>query len=259
MILLAGQDRKWLASAVLIASAFSLSIPAAEAGQSSEIQSEDAGGQIGILKREAPVFTYHQFTSLLPPLSPEFEEVHQAGTSSFSLPIRPAFSASAHPVGQEQAGLMGRFGQTVDAVSAQDGLSAMLSEQPELASDEPATTATVAEQQPAPDPVTEQHVETAKAKLIGTGRASWYKHSGRTASGEKYDPNKLTAAHHTLPFGTKVKVVNKRNNLSVVVEITDRTNEHTKAKRNYAIDLSRASAQKLGIEGIGQVALYKVD
>lgn len=262
MIWSAGQHMRRPAYALLIAAILSSHIPTAEAGQSSDAQGRYVGEQIGILKREAPVFTYQQFTSLLPPLSPSSEERQQSEAPSFSLPIRPAFSASTNPAWQEHAGLMGRFGQTVDAVSAQSGLSAALPEQEDASPEEPLTTAAVDKQQtePAePAPQIEQHAEVPKSKLIGTGRASWYKHPGKTANGEKYDPNKLTAAHHSLPFGTKIKVVNKKNGRSVVVLITDRTNEHTKAKRNYAIDLSQASAQRLGIKGIGLVALYKVD
>ncbi len=105
----------------------------------------------------------------------------------------------------------------------------------------------------------EQHADAGKTTLIGSGRASWYQHKGKTASGEIYNPDRLTAAHHTLPFGTLLKVVNKANGRSVTVKITDRTNERTKIKRKYAIDLSRASARKIGLDGIGQVALYKVD
>jgi len=55
--------------------------------------------------------------------------------------------------------------------------------------------------------------------------ASYYhdKFQGRrTASGKKYDKNKYTAAHKTLPFGTKVKVINEKNGKFIIVEITDR-------------------------------------
>ncbi|MFZ1415110.1 MAG: septal ring lytic transglycosylase RlpA family protein [Defluviicoccus sp.] len=76
------------------------------------------------------------------------------------------------------------------------------------------------------------------------GTASWYgaAFSGKkTASGERFDPNDLTAAHRTLPLGTEVKVTNVENGKSVEVEVNDRG--------PYAggrlIDLSRAAAQKL--------------
>jgi rare lipoprotein A len=92
---------------------------------------------------------------------------------------------------------------------------------------------------------------------LGSGRAVWYQHPGRTASGEKYNPNGLTAAHRTLPLGTRVRVVNKKNGRSVVVRINDRVNVRTQATAHYLIDLSRGSARALGIEDVGSVALYK--
>ena len=54
------------------------------------------------------------------------------------------------------------------------------------------------------------------------GRASWYALHSRTASGERMNPSAMTAAHRSLPFGTKVKVTNQRNGRSVVVRINDR-------------------------------------
>jgi rare lipoprotein A len=69
----------------------------------------------------------------------------------------------------------------------------------------------------------------------------------RTQSGEKLDHNKLTAAHPSLPHGTRVKVVNLANDRSVVVKINDRCR-----KRSFEIiDLTRAGAQKLGFFGRG--------
>jgi rare lipoprotein A (peptidoglycan hydrolase) len=83
---------------------------------------------------------------------------------------------------------------------------------------------------------------------IGThaveGRASWYgpKFSGRkTANGEIFDPNQLTAAHKTLPFGTLVRVYNLDNGASVVVRINDRG----PFKPGRVIDLSKAAAENL--------------
>ncbi len=79
-----------------------------------------------------------------------------------------------------------------------------------------------------------------------TGYASWYgpKFNGRrTASGEIFDMNKLTAAHNTLPFGTIVRVTNLRNGKSVVVKINDRG----PFKKNRVIDLSYKAAKKIGM------------
>jgi len=64
----------------------------------------------------------------------------------------------------------------------------------------------------------------------------------RTASGERFDPKALTAAHRTLEFGTRVRVTNLENGRSVVVRINDRG----PFKRDRIIDVSRAAAQKLG-------------
>ena len=64
----------------------------------------------------------------------------------------------------------------------------------------------------------------------------------RTASGQRYNPAKLTAAHPTLPLGTKVKVINLANNKEVIVTVNDRC----RAKSKPFIDLSRAAAKQLG-------------
>lgn len=77
-----------------------------------------------------------------------------------------------------------------------------------------------------------------------TGKASFYakKFEGRkTASGEKFSNKKLTAAHKTLPFGTRVQVTNLKNNKTVIVTINDRLPK--KSKR--IIDLSQAAAKEL--------------
>ena len=83
-----------------------------------------------------------------------------------------------------------------------------------------------------------------------TGKASYYadKFNGReTASGSIYRPGKLTAAHNTLPFGTKVRVTNPRNHRSVKVVVTDR-GPHAKGR---IIDLSRKAARKIDIIDAG--------
>jgi rare lipoprotein A len=79
-----------------------------------------------------------------------------------------------------------------------------------------------------------------------TGRAAFYS-GGRTASGERTGPNGLTAAHRTLPFGTRVRVTNDRNGKSVVVRITDRG----PYGRGRVIDLSRAAAVELDMISAG--------
>jgi rare lipoprotein A len=79
-----------------------------------------------------------------------------------------------------------------------------------------------------------------------TGRAAFYG-GGRTASGEFCGPDGLTAAHRTLPFGTKVLVTNVRNGKTVVVRITDRG----PYGRGRIIDLSRAAARELDMMSAG--------
>jgi rare lipoprotein A len=96
-------------------------------------------------------------------------------------------------------------------------------------------------------------VDGAQGHRIAAGRAAWYQHSGQTANGEKFDPNRLTAAHHTLPFGTQVRVVNEANGRSVVVRINDRIPR----KATILIDLSRAGGKAIGLEGVGRVSLYR--
>ena len=72
-----------------------------------------------------------------------------------------------------------------------------------------------------------------------------------TASGQKLNPHALTAAHRTLPFGTKVKVTNKHNGRSVVVTINDRG----PFVRGRVIDVTPAAARVLGFSGLAQVSV----
>ncbi len=69
------------------------------------------------------------------------------------------------------------------------------------------------------------------------------------ASGGRFNPNAMTAAHKTLPFGTKVKVTNKRNGRSVVVTINDRG----PFIRGRVIDLSKGAAKVIQMTGAGVV------
>jgi rare lipoprotein A len=79
------------------------------------------------------------------------------------------------------------------------------------------------------------------------GRASWYALYSKTASGERMNPSAMTAAHRSLPFGTKVAVTNKRNGKTVVVRINDRG----PFIKGRVIDVSKAAAKKLGFLGSG--------
>ena len=106
---------------------------------------------------------------------------------------------------------------------------------------------------PTPAPTPAAAPAAAPATAAGMeGLAAYYSNrlnGRRTASGQVFDQQKLTAAHPTLPFGTMVKVTDTRNNRSVVVRINDRG--PTQADR--VIDLSRAAAAKLGMIRAGLV------
>jgi rare lipoprotein A len=91
---------------------------------------------------------------------------------------------------------------------------------------------------------------------VEVGIASYYgreHHGRRTASGERFHAGKLTAAHPTLPFGTRVRVVNMENGRSVVVRITDRG----PFRKGRVIDVSRKAASELGFlrDGTARVRL----
>ena len=87
------------------------------------------------------------------------------------------------------------------------------------------------------------------AKVI-TGEASWYGpgfYGNRTANGEIYRPGTMTAAHRTLPFGTKVRVTNRWNGRSAVIRINDRG----PFVAHRVIDLGHGAASTLGLTGSG--------
>lgn len=89
--------------------------------------------------------------------------------------------------------------------------------------------------------------------------ASWYGHPyhGRpTASGEIFNMNEMTAAHRTLPFGTRVRVCNTKNNICTDVRINDRG----PFVKGRDIDLSKAAAEQIGIrnDGVGQVTIQTI-
>jgi len=105
-----------------------------------------------------------------------------------------------------------------------------------------------------------QFLVIASFAQVQTGKASFYadKFEGvSTASGEKYKHSKLTGAHKTLPFGTKVRVTNVANNQSVEVTINDR-GPYVDGR---IIDLSKAAAEQLGFvnTGLAEVRLEVID
>lgn len=83
------------------------------------------------------------------------------------------------------------------------------------------------------------------------GIASFYWQGQRTASGEAFNPSDMTAAHRTLPFGTKVRVTHTASGRTVVVRINDRG----PFKPGRVIDLSKAAAEKLQMTGAGLAAV----
>ena len=84
--------------------------------------------------------------------------------------------------------------------------------------------------------------------------ASFYTEGTKTASGEKFNTNELTAAHPTLPFGTKLRVTNVASGQSVTVRVNDRG----PFIRGRVVDVSYAAAETLGMVG-GGVAKVKLD
>ena len=83
------------------------------------------------------------------------------------------------------------------------------------------------------------------------GSASWYALYSQTASGEQMNPAELTAAHRTLPFGTKLKVTNQKNGKTVIVRINDRG----PFIKGRVIDLSKAAANTLGFVSSGVTSI----
>lgn len=88
-------------------------------------------------------------------------------------------------------------------------------------------------------------------KVLGTGAcgASYYGDGQRTASGEAFNPDARTAAHRTLPFGSRVRVTNKVNGESVTVRINDRG----PYARGRCLDLSRSAMAAIGATGFGVI------
>ncbi|MXO71444.1 septal ring lytic transglycosylase RlpA family protein [Alteraurantiacibacter buctensis] len=107
----------------------------------------------------------------------------------------------------------------------------------------------VTEVAPAPIPA-EAPLSAQVATMLDTGMASYYGRElagNRTASGEAFDPTDLTAAHRTLPFGTRLRVTNQRTGLSVIVRVNDRG----PYARGRVLDISHAAAQQIGMVRTG--------
>lgn len=110
---------------------------------------------------------------------------------------------------------------------------------------------------PGPDRLLEELVATESGRDPRAGVASYYasRFTGlRTTSGERYDPDQLTAAHATLPLGTVVRVHNDSNDQDVIVRINDRCHPRHAAKN--LIDLSRLAAKQIGLWGKGLIKVH---
>jgi rare lipoprotein A len=98
---------------------------------------------------------------------------------------------------------------------------------------------------------TNEHAKDAED--ASHGLASIYGNDSQTASGERFDAHELTAAHRTLPFGTRVRVTNHSNGRSVVVTINDRG----PFVRGRIIDVTPATAHALGMSGLAPVTVER--
>ena len=106
---------------------------------------------------------------------------------------------------------------------------------------------------PAAPAVVQDIVEEAapEGKNIGNGEASFYGNElagNRTASGERFNPRALTAAHRTLPLGSKIRVTNMSNGKSVIVRVNDRG----PFVKSRLIDISYAAAQQINMVRSGK-------
>jgi len=110
----------------------------------------------------------------------------------------------------------------------------------------------------ASEPIERPPAATKLSKISKITRASWYGPGfggRRTASGERYNPNALTAASRNLPFGTMVEVTSPSSLKSVVVRINDRL----AAWNRRGLDLSRRAASLIGLVGVEKVGIRKLD
>jgi peptidoglycan lytic transglycosylase len=87
-----------------------------------------------------------------------------------------------------------------------------------------------------------------------SGTASFYRHHQKTANGETFNPSELTAAHRTLPFGTRLRVTNVENGQTVTVRVNDRG----PFIAGRVVDVSHSAAEALGMVGRG-IAKVKLD
>lgn len=138
-----------------------------------------------------------------------------------------------------------RPNQMIDTGTAIDSIEALITKHKEISGASNSSTLSL-------DP-------SVKPKLFQTGTASWYGprfYGRKTASGEVFTKQGLTAAHRTLPFGTKIRVTNERTGKSVVVKVNDRG----PFSGNRVLDLSHAAASAIGMidSGLCKVRIEKL-
>ena len=112
------------------------------------------------------------------------------------------------------------------------------------------TVSAAAQEVEAIDQADQSVVDIDEETEIGGGMASYYGNElagNRTASGERFDPGQLTAAHRSLPFGSMVRVTNTSNGDSVIVRINDRG----PFSHGRVIDVSHAAAREIGMHRSG--------
>ena len=122
------------------------------------------------------------------------------------------------------------------------------------------TVSAAAQEVEAIDQADQSVVDIDEETEIGGGMASYYGNElagNRTASGERFDPGQLTAAHRSLPFGSMVRVTNTSNGDSVIVRINDRG----PFAHGRVIDVSHAAAREIGMHrsGTARVKLALLD
>lgn len=186
-----------------------------------------------------------------PPLSVAMGLTALAGIALFLMVERPAIAAEPASAPASDIAAQVSFDLAFDEF-AMDAREAAPSQATILAAEQRFTAAPVEAAKP------KQNRRTA-GQAIRNGNASYYgaRFAGRrTANGEIFNPSKLTAAHRTLPFGTRLKVTNKRNGRSVIVRVNDRGPFHG----NRVIDLSREAAKRIGLlhRGHGPVELARL-
>jgi peptidoglycan lytic transglycosylase len=158
-----------------------------------------------------------------------------------SLPGEPADSFSSFPASY--------FASSTFSPSAPSSAALSLAAEPEATGSAGLRLASVTS-----TPVLIPPDKRVEPKISSYGLASFYRHHTRTASGEKFDERELTAAHRTLPFGTRLRVTSVATGRSVTVRVNDRG----PFVQGRVVDLSYSAAQEIGMVGRG-VTKVKVD